>query len=135
MEQTGIVVKTENNAALVKIVRSASCGDNCGSCNLCEKKDIEIWTANSAGAQKGDSVLVCQKSTSFLLMAFTAYIVPIIAGVFARLIFGLCIKSTALCDLLAVAVIGITVFAAAKCGFFKSERFKSDITRVLNEQN
>ncbi len=132
MEQTGIVLNTYKDKASVKIVRDTSCGDNCGNCNLCENKEKIRTVINSANAKTGDRVLVYMKSSSFLIMAFVAYILPIaITGIVAWVLLGR--VSTAAADFITLGTMALSILISIALGkiIFKGNRFQSRITEVI----
>lgn len=135
MEQRGIVIKTEVGQALVKITRAAACGEACGSCNLCEKREIERWVLNPLGAEKGDKVRLVQDSKGLLIMAFVAYILPVILAGAAALVFSRLIENQGARDLASFAVFVIIVLIIAKFGgkAFRGERFKSRICEIVEK--
>ncbi|MBO4897341.1 MAG: SoxR reducing system RseC family protein [Clostridia bacterium] len=134
MEQTGFVLETEDGKALVRVKRATACGENCADCNLCGDKKIDRWVINEAGAQKGDTVLLFTKSSSILLMAFTAYIVPIIVAVLACVILTKCNVPQAAVDFISIGVLLLSVLIVAKAGLFRGEKYKSRIAEVLSSE-
>lgn len=80
----GIVVENKDGVSKVKIVRGTMCGDNCGSCNLCGKRETFVFAQNEADAKEGDRVLLEMDSQSGLKAAFLVYGMPLlilIAGI------------------------------------------------------
>lgn len=134
MEQTGFVLETKDDKALVRVKRATACGDNCADCNLCGDKKIDRWVINEAGAAKGDTVLLFTKSSSVLLMAFTAYIVPIIVAVAACIILTKCNVPQAAVDFISIGVLILSVFIVAKAGLFRGEKYKSRIVEIVSAE-
>ena len=134
MEQTGFVLETKENKALVRIKRATACGENCADCNLCGDKKIDRWVINEAGAAKGDTVLLFTKSSSILLMAFTAYIVPIIVAVAVCLILTKCNVPQAAVDFISIGVLALSVLTVAKAGFFRGEKYSSKIVEIIRAE-
>lgn len=140
MEQTGKVIETKGGRAKVKVVRGTACGDSCGNCNICENRDNIRWMINDAKAQKGDIVLVEMRTGKVILMAFVAYIVPIIAGTVCYLALSALVGKGAVTDLVSFAFIVLTVFFIAKYNPFGKDKYQSHVTKILkkeadNEQN
>lgn len=132
MEQTGIVLNLQDDTATVKIFRDTACGDSCGSCNLCENKEKIRKVINSAGAKTGDRVKIEIKGSSFLIMAFAAYIFPILAmGAAAFMLYGR--VSTAAADFITLGTLIASIFivAAVSRFLFGGKRFQSRITEVI----
>ena len=74
----GIVAENKGNISKVKIVRGSMCGESCGSCNLCGKRETFVYALNTAGAEKNDRVLIEMESSSGLKAAFLVYGMPLI---------------------------------------------------------
>lgn len=132
MEQTGIVLNTQGERATVRIVRGTACGDSCGNCNLCENKEKICTVINTAGAKAGEYVHIEIKSSVFFVMAFVAYIFPLIlTGVVALFMSGSVNTGTA--DFITLGVLVVSIFLAAILGklIFKGKRFQSRITEVI----
>lgn len=134
MEQTGFVLETKDKKALVRVKRATACGENCADCNLCGDKKIDRWVINEAGAKRGDTVLLFTKSSSVLLMAFTAYIVPIIVAVAACIILTKCNVPQAAVDFISIGVLILSVFIVAKAGLFRGEKYKSRIVEIVSAE-
>ena len=91
MNKFGIVTKCEKDFAFVRITRDSMCGDNCGSCNLCGNKNIEIKAINSKGAKPSDRVEMDMPEKSGFSASFLAYGMPmliLIAGIIIGAVLG-----------------------------------------------
>ena len=91
MNKFGIVTKCEKDFAFVRITRDSMCGDNCGSCNLCGNKNIEIKAINSKGAKPGDRVEMNMPEQSGFSASLLAYGMPmliLIAGIIVGAVLG-----------------------------------------------
>lgn len=78
MNISGIVKENKGTVAVVKIVRSTSCGENCASCGMCSGHDTEIEAINLCNAYVGDTVTVHMADKKVLGAAFLVYIIPLI---------------------------------------------------------
>lgn len=134
MKRTGIVLETKGGRAKVKVVRETACGENCGECRLCEDKSAESWMINAAGAEPGDIVLVEMKTSRLLLMAFVAYIVPIIAGVLVFAVLRATVGKGDLTDLVSFAAVILTIFFAAILGPFGKEKYQSRVVEIIKKE-
>ena len=91
MNNIGIVTKCEKEFAFIKIKRDSMCGDNCGNCNLCANKNIEIKGINTANAKAGDKVEVKMPEKTGLSAAILAYGAPmfiLVLGIALGAVFG-----------------------------------------------
>ncbi|WFD09247.1 SoxR reducing system RseC family protein [Tepidibacter hydrothermalis] len=79
MRQTGVVVSTNENTAILKMQRHSACA-SCGGCGMGkeEGKDIQIEAINKIGAAKGDFVEVDVSTPNVLKAAAIAYVIPLI---------------------------------------------------------
>jgi positive regulator of sigma E activity len=106
MNSLGIVTKCKNEFAFVKIIRNSMCGDDCGNCNLCAKKEIEIKALNTIGAKEGDKVeLKMPEESGFLASLFT-YGIPMLLLI-AGIIGGAFVDKAELFSIVALIVIAI----------------------------
>lgn len=80
MEQRGLVIKTDNQYAYVKIRRESACGSNCAHCAGCELKEIIGKAINIKGAKAGDFVRLDIDAKPILFAAFVLYILPLLLG-------------------------------------------------------
>lgn len=82
MRQTGVVLRTEADRALVSMGGTESCGA-CGNREFCKalsprtEGKAESWVENKAGAAKGDIVEVELKPSSALLAIATTFLLPV----------------------------------------------------------
>lgn len=78
MLESGRVMEVRGNRAVVKMVRTETCGQ-CGRCGIFgPKDDIIIEARNDAGAVTGDDVDVEMGSVSLLWAAGMVYIFPLV---------------------------------------------------------
>lgn len=79
--EEGIVIKTHDNAAVVKTVKSSAC-EGCssrGSCNsMGENDEMEVEAINEAGAKVGDRIVLNLETGPLLKVTFLLYVFPII---------------------------------------------------------
>lgn len=79
MKQIGIVEKTENDTAVVRIKRASACGENCASCKGgCTPTEQTVTAKNTVGAKTGDNVIISLETHDVLFAAFLVYILPLI---------------------------------------------------------
>lgn len=134
MKQTGIVIKINGDKALVKIQRSASCGETCGTCDLCENKEKTQWVLNNVSASEGDRVMMELSGSSFMLMAFTAYIMPLLLAVTVSF-FTMKYFEPIAADFIFVGTVAIGIILAVILGktIFSKNKFQSKITEILDK--
>jgi sigma-E factor negative regulatory protein RseC len=71
LEKTGIVIKTENKKALVQVIRTGSCGENCAMCKGgCNPTRQRVWVNNEADATVGETVSIELSDRYILAVAF-----------------------------------------------------------------
>ncbi|MEJ8554886.1 SoxR reducing system RseC family protein [Tepidibacter sp. Z1-5] len=78
MRQTGVVVSTNENIAILKMQRHSACG-SCGGCGMGSEnsKNMQIQAVNRIGATKGDFVEVDISTPNVLKAAAIAYVIPL----------------------------------------------------------
>ena len=78
MKEAGLLVKTDNNKATVKVDKK----DECSKCGMClfhkNASSVEFTVVNDVGAKEGDTVLIEMNSNSKLLGAVLAFFVPLL---------------------------------------------------------
>ncbi len=74
----GVIVENNQKTSKVKIVRGSMCGDNCGSCNLCGKRETIVFAENNINAKKGDRVVLEMQSKEGLIAAVLVYGAPLL---------------------------------------------------------
>lgn len=89
MEVKGIVTELlKNNVAKVMIERASACGGNCHNClNTCGSKS-EIFAKYSETLEKGDEVIISERSNKVLMLSILVFMVPLISMI---IIYKLCI--------------------------------------------
>ncbi len=105
MNSLGIVTKCINEFAFVKIIRNSMCGEDCGSCNLCAKREIEIKAINTPGAKVGETVELKMPEESGFSAALFAYGIPMFI-IIAGIIIGACIDKT---KMIAIASLCVSI--------------------------
>ena len=135
MNSLGIVTRCKNDFAFVKIIRNSMCGDDCGSCNLCAKREIEVKALNTIGAEVGEKVeLKMPEESGFLASLFT-YGIPMIVLILG-IIVGACIGKAEMFSIIALCVIAIWYFVL----FFleKNRKYSKmltpEIEKIIKEQ-
>lgn len=80
MTQQAIIKKLITpDKAEVEVLRGTSCGDACGSCQVCKyASKIRVEAANTIGAIVGDRVEIDSKSSEIYGAAFLVYVMPFI---------------------------------------------------------
>ena len=77
MTQTAKVIKTDDNFATVKVLRSSACAETCGHCGLCgTAQQVEAVVKNTLSAQIGDTVEIETEDRLMLSIAFVVFILP-----------------------------------------------------------
>ncbi|MBQ9756520.1 MAG: SoxR reducing system RseC family protein [Clostridia bacterium] len=113
MIEQGVVVKTENKFATVKVDKK----DECSKCGMClfpkNASSIEFTATNDKGAMVGDTVIIeTEKDTKFL-GAILVFLIPLILIGLAVLINALFIKSEIWVAALAVGFVVLWFFVLA----------------------
>ncbi|MDR0930676.1 MAG: SoxR reducing system RseC family protein [Clostridiales bacterium] len=78
MNTKGMVIKTTENIATVKVPRSSSCGGSCASCGMCGNNYVIVEAENSIGAKEGQVVTLVSKTFDILMIALITYLLPLI---------------------------------------------------------
>ncbi len=134
MEQIGEVVELKGKRAVVRIYRTSSCGENCASCSgECQPSATLMEATNGISAKVGDTVKIQMNSASFLLLAFTGYILPIIVCIATYFAVYKLTGDTVIADVSAIAslVIVLLLFFAIDKLPRRSTRFSSRIVKIL----
>lgn len=80
MRQIGVVESVQGQEVRVRIVRSTSCGGNCGECSAgCVPTEKVTLAVNQAGAKAGERVVLEMATRRVLLAAVLVYALPILA--------------------------------------------------------
>ena len=111
------------------------CGEDCGSCNLCAKREIEVKVLNTIGAEVGEKVeLKMPEESGFLASLFT-YGIPMLVLIIG-IIVGACIGKAEMFSIIALGVIGVWYFVL----FFleKNNKYSKmltpEIEKIVKEQ-
>lgn len=133
MEQRGVVIKTENEYAYVRIKRESACGSNCAQCAGCEQGELQIKAKNAIGAKRGDQVRLEVGTGSLLYAAFLVYLLPLLLG----LLSGMILYSFLQNSLLSVSF-GIFIFLFVYLFIYRynkkmseSDKYIGNITEIL----
>ncbi len=135
MERIGEVIKVNGKDVVVRIKRASSCGENCASCKGCASTSATVTVENDKKVSVGDMVKLSLRSSSFILLAFIGYILPILLTIGAYFLFFALFSSEAVADIGAMAVLFITFLVF----FFLDKRiselkvFKSKISKVIGD--
>ena len=80
MTQFAIIKKlTAPDKAEVEVLRGTACGDDCGSCEVCNyASKIRVEARNDVGAQLGDRVEIEARTSRVLGAAVLVYVVPFV---------------------------------------------------------
>ena len=128
MNKYGIVTKCDKEFVFVKIKRSSMCGENCESCNLCAKKEIEIKAINQAGAKLGDDVELKMPEERGIIAAFLVYGTPMLL-LMAALTVGAYINLVKMASLVALVV--ILVWYGTLAVLEKNRKYSEKLTPVI----
>lgn len=75
--ENGIVIKTAQNTAWVKTIRTSAC-EGCASKESCESaKEGQVEAVNTVGAKQGDAVVVGFDTGSFVKISMLLYLFPV----------------------------------------------------------
>ncbi len=88
MISNGLVREVKDNKALVRFIKESACGGKCASCGGCGVKPIDVWIDNTLSLVPGERVEVKSPSSKILLSAFITYIFPLLAFMFAYVLFA-----------------------------------------------
>lgn len=90
MRERAYVVKTAGKIAVLQIEKTPAC-DGCKICAFKGGKSrVKVKALNSAGAKKGDTVIVQAEKDHRTLASFVAYIVPVLLAGAGALVGALC---------------------------------------------
>lgn len=79
MYKNGTVISTTDQFAVIEVIRSSACGDNCASCKGgCKPNGILIKVENSIEAQKGDIVRLEADTINVLKFSSILYLIPLL---------------------------------------------------------
>ena len=132
VRQTGIVMKTEGETALVRFTRSDACG-HCNACFTLNPREADIEIPNVLGAKEGDRVAIELHGKNVLLASLLMYGIPCVALVIGAVLGSL------LGDV--YAALGGVLFAAGTYFIFrglepkisKMGQFKPRMIEILPE--
>ena len=128
MNNYGTVTKCEKDFAFVKIKRSSMCGENCESCNLCAKKEIEIKAINQAQAKVGDNVELKMPEEKGFLAALLVYGTPVLL-LLSGIIAGAYLNAVKLLSVIAVVV--ILVWYGILAVLEKNRKYSQNLTPII----
>lgn len=134
MEQIGEIVELRGKKALVRIRRTSSCGENCSGCSgNCTPTASVVTAVNGLSAKVGDMVKLHMNASSFLLLAFIGYILPLIICVGVYFLVNMLTDSVLLSDICAVLSLILTLFVFYLIDKLpdKPSRFSSRIIKIL----
>ncbi len=90
MKERAYVVKTAGKIAVLQIEKSPAC-EGCKVCAFkAGKSRVKVKALNTAGAQKGDTVIVRAEKDNRTLASFVAYILPVLFAGAGVLVGALC---------------------------------------------
>lgn len=90
MTEQGVVLNTKDNFAQVRIERNSACGQ-CGKCGMAEsQKHVDFYVENSVNAVSGDVVELDIPEANNAVLAFVAYIIPLIPALLLLMVSLLC---------------------------------------------
>lgn len=133
MERTrGIITKTQGETARVLIGRESMCGENCGSCGLCDNSKTSIVAINEINALKGDLVDVeISTKTSFFAVVLT-YCVSLFLFIAGIIVVGMMIENQGVALLSGVVL--IIVWLRIVKFIFKGKQFNEKMmARIVSK--
>tara|TARA_Y100001933_G_scaffold258657_1_gene307055 strand:+ start:1120 stop:1539 length:420 start_codon:yes stop_codon:yes gene_type:complete len=108
MRQTGRVISSDSDHALIQIVRQSACGGNCKSCGgSCSVMGVLISTSNPINAKQGEIVNVDSETNKVLKIAAIFYVVPlivIVAGIILSKLYFFPDDTSILSDVFALTI-------------------------------
>lgn len=79
MRQTGLVISSDSEHALIQIIRQSACGGNCKSCSgSCSSMGFLISAFNPINAKIGEIVYVDSETNKIMKTAALFYIFPLV---------------------------------------------------------
>lgn len=138
MNQTGRVISSDNEHALVQIVRESACGQNCNKCGgTCSVMGVLISTPNSINAKKGDIVTIHSETNKIIRIAAIIYLIPlffIVSGIILSKLLFFKNEISIFSDVFAL-IIGVTLYIL--CLFFihlysKKETIEYTISKKIS---
>ena len=133
MQSEGIVIRTSEKSATVRIRKSSACGHDCDECRLCNNPEIEIDVENTPNAKAGDTVIIGADTSVVLWNAFLLYILPVI-GAFAVYIILQSLNAAAYITAVSVAL-WLAIWFVFMRRKSKNINIKSCILEVVHEKN
>lgn len=108
MRQTGRVISSDKDHALIQIVRQSACGGNCKSCGgSCSAMGVLISTSNPISAKQGELVQVDSETNKVLKIAAVFYLIPlfmIVAGILMSKLYFFPHDTSILSDVIALTI-------------------------------
>ncbi len=135
MIENGVVVRTHNQQANVKIDKKAECS-SCGMCLFPKNADsVEISALNKVDAKVGDTVMIERKEGAKLLGAVLAFLIPLILIGLAVAITYLFLKNEIWIALLSVIfiVLWYTILAIIDKRLKNSVQFRAEIISIIKK--
>ncbi len=78
MKQIGKVISSDNDKAVIQVVRESACGGNCSSCGSSCSTGVTISTININDVKPGEIVEIETETSSVIGIAAIFYIIPLI---------------------------------------------------------
>ncbi|OJV65632.1 MAG: hypothetical protein BGO41_07285 [Clostridiales bacterium 38-18] len=79
MYKNGTVVSIADKMAVIEVIRTSACGENCASCKGgCQTNGILVKVENTLEAQKGDIVRIDADTKRVLKFSSVFYLIPLV---------------------------------------------------------
>ena len=144
MTNTGTVISTEGENALIKVVRKSACA-GCEGRQACEgslvgdcmkSAEVTVLAKNSIGAKVGDNVEFSSSTPLTLGIAAAVFLLPLAVGFMSYFIADMLIESVLYPYLVSLVLFGASFFGL----FFGIDRalrgkIKTSVTKILQDGN
>ncbi|MBS6064134.1 SoxR reducing system RseC family protein [Criibacterium bergeronii] len=130
MKELATVIQTNDQDALVRVLRSDACG-KCKACSMWSEKSeyIDLTVKNTLDAKIGDSVELDLDSPDVLAASFVMYVIPLIALIGGVMLGYYVIKPN---DELTAVITGFILLALSYIGLkFNDNRLKNSDRFVI----
>lgn len=137
-EEEGIVVKTTDNIARVKIIRGAGCS-TCAIAKNCpfqttSQKDWQVWARNEHSAKVGDKVKLAISPTRYLLIAALVFIFPVSVLLIAYFVSKLLGANEQLAVMLSVGCAFLTYFILRTIDKSSMKETSYTIVKIIDQE-
>lgn len=133
MKETGVVLKTDGETAVVSVKRKSACGDNCAMCtSACTAESHRAKVINELGAKAGDTVILDADSSKVLKGALVLYLLPVVLMIAAYIIAEEMTKSSGIA--IASSLLSLVVSYCIIKLFDKRLAPKTRISQIIDKE-